>query len=162
MAPWIVGYGMFLITLFTVCTATLGLNTTAWGFAVTFMGCTVTSLFLWWRDEQQWNVAHQGQEPTPITITPLSHSVMAETLPLSQDSRHAPDWVPLKDDDFDLLDTYTKNLTERVESVYPVVDRDHIHKIVWTVMIELFCKRMDASSYSTPASAITARITRAA
>jgi hypothetical protein len=50
-------------------------------------------------------------------------------------------------------------LTERVEAVYPLVDRDHIHKIVWTVMIELFGK---SAVHTTQASIIAAKIARAA
>lgn len=162
MAPWIIGYGMFLFSFFAACTAILGLNITMWGFAVTFVGCTVASLILWWRDELQWKASLQRQDDAPFTVTPLSHAVIAETPSLSQSSQQNQDWLPLEDDDFNLLETYTQDLTERVEAVYPLVDRDHVHKIVWAVMIELFCKRMAASSHNTPASIITARMARAA
>lgn len=162
MALWIIGYGMFLVSFFALCAAILGLNTTMWGFALVFTGCTVASLVLWWREERQWQAPLQRQEASPFTITLPSHTSVVATSPPAQSTQPNQDWLPLEGDDFDLLETYTQDLTERVEAVYPLVGRDHVHKIVWTVMIELFCKRMATSSHSTPASLITARMARAA
>ena len=162
MARWIIGYGMFLVSFFAACTAILGLNTTLWGFTVTFAGCTVASLVLWWREELQWQASLQKQPDVPLAVTQPSHALVVETPSPSQSSQQHPDWLPLEDDDFDLLETYTQDLTEHVEVVYPLVGRDHVHKIVWTVMIELFCKRMATSSHSTPASLIAAKMARAA
>jgi hypothetical protein len=153
---------MFLFSFFTACTAIFGLNTTLWSFVVIFAGCTVASLVLWWRDELQWQASLQKQDDAPFTVTPLPHAVIAETLSRSQDSQRNEDWLPLEDDDFNLLETYTHDLTERVEAVYPLVNRDHVHKIVWAVMIELFCKRMATPAHDTPASVITAKMARAA
>lgn len=162
MAPWIIGYGMFLVSFFAACTAILGLSTTLWGFTITFAGCTVASLCLWVWEELQWLPSAQKQDEAPLTVTLPSHSATVETPSPSQSSQQNQDWLPLEDADFDLLETYTQDLTERVETIYPLVGRDHVHKIVWAVMIELFCKRMAASSHSTPASLITARMARAA
>lgn len=162
MAPWLIGYGMFLVWIFTICAATLGISTTVWGFAVTFAGCTVAALGLWWQDEHRW----RSSLPTPDLDSSVSstgsHAMAAATQDASQHSPRSHDWLPLEDDDFDLLETYTQDLTERVEAVYPLVERDHIHKIVWSVMIELFCKRMTASSHNTTASVIAAKMARAA
>ena len=162
MAPWIIGYSMILVSLFTVCTAILGFSTTVWGFAFVFAGCTGASLILWWREERQWNDSLQGQEAVLVSVSSFPQSVMAETQIRSESSQQTQDWLPLEDDDFDLLETYTKDLTERVEAVYPLVDREHVHKIVWAVMIELFCKRMATPAHDTPASVIAAKIARAA
>jgi hypothetical protein len=162
MAPWIIGYGAFLVILFTVCTVTIGLSTTMWGFLATFAGCTVAALFLWWRDEYKWKRALSAQETPTMNLTPASSPVMAEATEPPPTSPSMSDWLSLEDDDFDLLETYTQDLTERVEAVYPLVERDHIHKIVWAVMIELFCKRMATASHSTPAAVIAAKMARAA
>lgn len=163
MMPWLVGYTTFLASLFIICTAVLGLNTTAWGFTVTFAGCTLASFVLWWRDEVLWKESLQAHNPIAPSVPPSVHqSTITDTSVSAQNSSHLHDWAPLEDSDFDLLETYTQDLTARVEAVYPLVSRDHIHKIVWTVMIELFCKRMDPSSRLTPASIISERIARVA
>jgi hypothetical protein len=162
MAPWIIGYGTFLIVLFSACTITLGLATTLWGFVLTFAGCTATALILWWQDERQWRQTHAAQEPAIINLTPFIPQVARESTP-EPTPAPAADWLSLEADDFDLLETYTQDITERVEAVYPLVEREHVHKIVWTVMIELFCKRMETvSQHATPASMIAAKIARAA
>lgn len=162
MMPWLVIYTTFLVSLFAICTAVLGLNTTVWGFAITFVGCTLASFVLWWRDEILWKETLQVQNSTaPVVPLPLQ-SVTTETPISTQNLQQNQDWAPLEDSDFDLLATYTQDLTARVAAVYPLVDRDHIHKIVWAVMIELFCKRMNPSSHVTPASIISERIARVA
>jgi len=162
MAPWIIGYGMFLVSLFTACTVILGFSVTVWSFALVFSGCTLASLALWWRDELHWKESLPKQAPVPVMVTPPAPSPLNETPTSSENPQPVQDWVPLEDEDFNLLETYTKDLTERVEAVYPLVDREHVHKIVWAVMIELFCKRMETSAHSTPASLIAARMARAA
>lgn len=162
MATWIIGYGTFLVLLFSICTVSIGLATTMWGFILTFAGCTAASLALWWRDEHQWRQALAAQEPISITMTSPLRPVATESAS-EPTSTSTTDWLSLEAEDFDLLETYTQDLTERVEAVYPLVERDHIHKIVWTVMIELFCKRLATASQSTtPASVIAAKMARAA
>ena len=158
MAPWLVGYTVFLVSLFAICTSVLGLNTTAWGFTITFVGCTAASFILWWREEILWKETLQ----IPNSVAPLSFKSAATEISVPTQSSQQPDWTALEDSDFDLLATYTQDLTARVEAVYPLVGRDHVHKIVWTVMIELFCKRMDPSSHLTPASIISERMARVA
>jgi hypothetical protein len=71
-------------------------------------------------------------------------------------------WLSLNEDEFNLLESYTDTLTDQVSAVYPLVARDHVHKIVWTVMIELFCKRAAQTQQSTPASLLASRIAKAA
>jgi hypothetical protein len=161
MAPWIIGYGTFLVILFSVCTVTIGLATTMWGFVLTFAGCTAAAFALWWRDEYQRKQTLSAQESISINVASLSHSVTMAPMP-EPTSASNTDWLSLEADDFDLLETYTQDLTKRVEAVYPLVERDHVHKIVWTVMIELFCKRMATASHPTPASLIAAKMARAA
>jgi hypothetical protein len=161
MAPWIIGYGTFLVFFFSVCVASLGLATTMWGFTLIFAGCTVASLALWWRDEHQWQQTLSTQEPIAVNVASPARSVAMESAPEPTPSA-TTDWLSLEADDFDLLETYTQDLTERVEAVYPLVERDHIHKIVWTVMVELFCKRMATAAHTTPASVIAAKMARAA
>lgn len=161
MAPWIIGYGTFLVLLFSICSVSIGLATTMWGFVLTFAGCTAASLALWWRDERQWRQTQAVQNISSITVAASAHKATPEPLstPLTTPTT---DWLSLEAEDFDLLETYTQDLTEQVESVYPLVERDHIHKIVWTVMIELFCKRMATATHVTPASVIAAKMARAA
>lgn len=160
MAPWIIGYSAFLVLLFSICVVSLGLTTTMWGFILIFAGCAAASLTLWWRDEHQWKQTFSAQESTPINVASSARSVAMESAP-EPTSSSTTDWLSIEADDLDLLETYTRDLTERVEAVYPLVERDHIHKIVWTVMIELFCKRMATATHSTPASVITAKMARA-
>ena len=160
--PWLVGYTTFLLSLFAICTAVLGLNTTAWGFTVIFAGCTLASFVFWWRDEILWKESFQASNSTASSIPYPVQFMTTDQSASTQNSPHPQDWAPLGDSDFDLLETYTRDLTARVEAVYPLVGRDHVHKIVWAVMIELFCKRMDPSSRTTPASVISERIARVA
>jgi len=162
MMPWLVGYTTFLISLFALCTATLGFNTTAWGFTATFASCTLAFFVLWWRDEILWKESFQAANFTAPSVSSLIQSTTKDSPVRTQNSSHLQDWAPLEDSDFDLLETYTQDLTARVEAVYPLVGRDHIHKIVWAVMVELFCKRMDPSSHTTPASIISEKIARVA
>lgn len=162
MALWIIGYGMFLVSLFTASHALFGLSPTVWGFALIFSSCTMGSLVLWWRDELHWRESFQEQAPVPVTLLADSDAFVTESQILPDNLQQSQEWLPLEDEDFNLLETYTQDLTERVEAVYPLVNRDHVHKIVWTVMIELFCKRMAASSDSPQASIIAARMARAA
>ena len=91
-----------------------------------------------------------------------AHSDVPEMQTAPQNTQQTQDWLSLKADDFDLLARYTQDLTDRVEAVYPLVDRDHIHKIVWTVMIELFGKSLEPAAHTTQASIIAAKIARAA
>lgn len=163
MVQWLIGYGLSLVCLFVVCVATLGLTTTLWGFVTTLIGCTIASLVLWWRDEHRWKDSMLAQETNDIACTdPTPQSVITELQTAPQRTQQSQNWLPLKEDDFDLLATYTQDLTERVEAVYPLVDRDHIHKIVWTVMVELFCKSMEPAAHTTQASIIASKIARAA
>lgn len=160
--PWLVGYMTFLVSLFAICTAFLGVSTTTWGFTVTFAGCTLASVVLWWRDEVLWKESLQTGNISIPNLPLLTQFTATDTSVPAQGSIPPQNWAPLEDKDFDLLETYTQDLTARVEAVYPLVGRDHIHKIVWAVMVELFCKRMDPSSQTTPASIISERIARVA
>ena len=163
MVQWIIGYGLSLVSLFAVCTATLGLTTTIWGFVTTLIGCAIASLALWWQDEHQWKNSLLNRETNSVaSATMTAHSDIPEIQAAFQNTQQTQDWLPLKADDFDLLAIYTQDLTERVEAVYPLVDRDHIHKIVWTVMIELFGKSIEPAVHTTQASIIAAKIARAA
>jgi hypothetical protein len=162
MAPWITGYGMFLVGLFTICTAILGFTTTMWSFVTLFVGCTVAALALWWQEEQWWQTSLHARKSETINAPPNPLQVMTDPLSNAQLAQQDQDGLTLEDADFDLLETYTQELTERVQAVYPLVGRDHVHKIVWTVMVELFCKRIATASPATPASIIAAKIARAA
>ena len=161
MGPWIIGYGTFLLGLFTICTMTFGLSATVLGFIMTFVVCSLATFLFWWQDEQQWGKSHyMDQESTPVVPSSLSSTVTNE-LNISQYISQQ-ECFSINDNDFDLLETYTQDLTQRVEAVYPLVDREHVHKIVWTVMVELFCKRLAPSPSITPASVIAAKMVRAA
>ena len=163
MVQWIIGYGLSLIGLFAVCATTLGLTTTIWGFVTTLIGCVIASLALWWQDEHQWKNSLLAQETNSVASAMMTaHSDVPEMQTAPQNTQQTQDWLSLKADDFDLLARYTQDLTERVEAVYPLVDRDHIHKIVWTVMIELFGKSLEPAAHTTQASIIAAKIARAA
>jgi len=162
MVPLLIGYGTFLASLFTVFTVMFSFSTTVWGFALIFSGCTAVSLILWWREESQWQESFHEHEPVSFPVTLPSSSIMTGAPTPSENPRQIQDWLPLEDEDLNFLETGTKDLTERIEAVYPLVDREHVHQIVWAVMIELFSKRMATSSYSTPASVTTARKERAA
>lgn len=162
MAPWLVGYGIFLVCLFTLCTAILGFTTTLWSFVTLFVGCTVAALTLWWQEERWWQTSLQARKSEILNAPPNPLQGMAETSSSAQLAQQDQDGLTLDDADFDLLETYTQELTERIQAVYPLVGRDHVHKIVWTVMVELFCKRIATASSATPASVIAAKIARAA
>ena len=163
MVQWIIGYGLSLVSLFAVCTATLGLTTTIWGFVTILVGCVIASLALWWQDEHQWKNSPLAQETNSVASPIMTaHSDVSEMQTALQNTQQTQDPFLLKADDFDLLARYTQDLTERVEAVYPLVDRDHIHKIVWTVMIELFGKSLESAAHTTQASIIAAKIARAA
>src|SRR5262249_3069315 len=162
IAQWIIGYGVSLVCIFTICSVALGLSTTIWGFVSIFTGCAIASLAFWWQDEHRWKKSLLSQATTTLASPSAPLPIGAALQPAFQSSQQNQDWLPLDADDFDLLETYTQDLTERVEMVYPLVDRDHVHKIVWTVMIELFCKRMESAAHTTPATIIAAKIARAA
>ncbi len=59
-AKWAFGYCALLVCLFTICTVSLGLSTTVWGFAIGFAVCTIGVLVLWRREDHQ-----QGNFPLP-------------------------------------------------------------------------------------------------
>jgi hypothetical protein len=164
IAPWLIGYTLFLISLFAVCVAMVGLTTTLWGFALTHLGCALTAMALWWYDERRWGQAVWPEDVTEETPTPVLTTLSTAHQPtlMQQESEAAADWLSLKAEDFEMLESYTATLTERVSAVYPLVAREHVHKIVWTVMIELFCKRVIEATDTTPASVLTARISKAA
>jgi len=163
MVQWLIGYGVFLVWLFSVCVTTVGFKTAFWGFLLTHAGCAIATAALWWHDERHWGNL-TGSDESADTTEPASVSVSAtpQPVPAQPESRASADWLSLNEEDFDLLESYTENLTEQVSAVYPVVSRDHVHKIVWTVMIELFCKRAAQATQSTPASLLAARIVKAA
>ena len=160
--PWLVGYVTVLVSLFAICSAVLGLSTTAWGFFITFSGCTLASFVLWWKEEFHWQETVQTQNFTAPVILPQFQSFTTETLVPTQEGQQPEAFAVLEDSDFDLLGAYTQDLTERITAIYPLVEKDHVHKIVWAVMIELFCKRQDPASHLTPASIISERIARVA
>jgi hypothetical protein len=162
LMQWIIGYGLFLVSLFAACTAILGLTTTIWGFVSIFVGCVIASLALWWQEEYQWKNSPLAQEMNGVaSATMTTRSDVSERQTTLQNTQQIWDPFPLKADDFDLLARYTQDLTDQVEAVYPLVDRDHIHKIVWTVMIELFAKSLEPAAHITQASIIAAKIARA-
>ncbi|MBI3303680.1 MAG: hypothetical protein HYZ72_16570 [Deltaproteobacteria bacterium] len=163
MAQWLIGYAIFLFWLFAACAVTLGLKTTLWGFALTHLGCALAVVALWWYDERRWGRTAGVEDLTPTTARePAILALAPQPTLMQQESGPAADCLSLKDEEFELLESYTETLTERVSGLYPLVAREHVHKIVWTVMIELFCKRIVESADANPAAILAARLSKAA
>jgi cytoskeletal protein RodZ len=128
---------------------------------VTFAVCSLVTFVFWWQDEQLWQETRKmEQEPTPVVGSSLSSLVTHEPI-IPQSIQSQQEHLSFDDNDFDLLETYTQEITQRVEAVYPLVDREHVHKIVWTVMVELFCKHGDPFARTAPTPVIAEKIARA-
>lgn len=161
-AKWAFGYCVFLVALFTICTATVGLTATIWGFVIGFTACTVAALALWWLGERQYQKYAFSQEENSATRTAVLQAEETITRMAPQNAQSPLTWVSLTKGEADLLETSTQELIERVEELYPLIEQHHIHAIVRTVMVELFCKHTAPTPLTTLASILAAKMERAA
>lgn len=132
------GYTASVFLLFALVSGLTGAKTALIGFGSVFSMSTLGILALWWWEERRWQAAapaallSAAAPPFPESLVPPSLSAASG---------------------LDALASRAAALTERLASVYPLIQREDLYKIVWMTMVEIYHERagsQDALSQAGP------------
>ena len=145
MGPAVSGYTVFMLGLFALSVFALGLKAALWGFGILHFGCALVVLGLWWHEER--TQSYMQDPDMPLDLTPGT-SVFSPTgeliLPSLKNMSPLPNALEESASDepgHDPFEEQVKDVTERVSEVYPLINREDIHKIVWMSLLEVAHKQ---------------------
>ncbi len=144
------GYTVFMLGLFVLSVFALGLKAALWGFGILHVGCALVVLGLWRHEER--TQSYMQDPDMPLDLTPGT-SVFSPTgeliVPSLKNMSPLPNTLAESASDEpepNLFEEQVKGITERVSAVYPLINREDIHKIVWMSLLEMTHKQGQESA----------------
>lgn len=139
MGQLLIGYTVFMLTLFALGSALIGLKTTVLGFGFFYVVCTFIVFTIWWWHEYQWS-SEAPAPPMPAGYALPSLAPIVSLHPASRNTEEDPLLAlaaACEERNLSSLESRIEAITNRVSTVYPLVAREDIHKIVWMALIEM-------------------------
>lgn len=128
------GYTASVLLLFALVSGLAGVKTALIGFGSVFAVSTLGILALWWWEERWWQAA------APAALRFAAAPSLPESLaPLS--TAPGPD----------ALAPRAAALTERLATVYPLIQREDLYKIIWMTMVEIYHEHAGSEHVLSPA-----------
>ena len=144
------GYTVFMLGLFVLSVFALGLKAALWGFGILHVGCALVVLGLWRHEER--TQSYMQDPDMPLDLTPGT-SVFSPTgeliVPSLKNVSPLPNTLAESASDEpepNLFEEQVKGITEGVSAVYPLINREDIHKIVWMSLLEMTHKQGQESA----------------
>ncbi len=144
------GYTVFMLGLFVLSVFALGLKAALWGFGILHVGCALVVLGLWRHEER--TQSYMQDPDMPLDLTPGT-SVFSPTgeliVPSLKNMSPLPNTLAESASDEpepNLFEEQVKGITEGVSAVYPLINREDIHKIVWMSLLEMTHKQGQESA----------------
>ena len=139
------GYTVFILGLFALSVFAIGLKAALWGFGILHVGCALVILGLWRHEERTQSYMQDPDMPLDLTpgtsvFSPTGELIVPSLKNMSplpkalsntfaESASNEPEHDPFKEQ--------VEGITERVSEVYPLINREDIHKIVWMSLLEM-------------------------